>query len=107
MFGRVILDDADFHVTLGLLGGVKATLKWRNLSRSFSSEEAAYLKAALDEFQSLGGRLAPDSVGAAHIVSECAGAVIAQGDAWRRVFLRTSPRDLAENAFRSADTGCR
>jgi hypothetical protein len=100
MFGRAILDDEDFFVTLGMLGGVKATLKTRGLNRSMSREEAQHIKAALDIYQSGGGRFAPGNEGVAYIVRSYVEVLFNNSDGYKRVYHRMRPADFAEAALR-------
>ena len=54
LFGRILLDNADWLITAGLLGGIKITLKNRGLTRRANRGERRYLMEILESLRAVG-----------------------------------------------------
>jgi hypothetical protein len=100
MIGRILLDDEDWTVTLGLLGGLRVTLKWRNLTIKASKGERDYLLAMIDEFKKCGIPISPDSEILADLLRDFSEAVFSRNGArWDVFFLRGTPQQQAHECY--------
>lgn len=93
MFGRVLLDDADYLVVMGLLGGLKITLKHRGLTRRCNPAEKAYFTQLVEALQRQGVPIEPGSEALQDAIHDFAGAVMG-GDARWRAYFQTDPPDI-------------
>ena len=93
MIDRVLLDDETFRVTLGLLGGMKVTLKDRGLTRPAPPACAQHFKQTTDALQEMGVEIAPGSEPFEELLEEFAEAIFASSEGPRWALLFGTPPD--------------
>ncbi len=59
MLERVLLDDSDSRMTLGMLGGLRVHLKHRNITVKAMAQEKAFFNATIDLMQQYGVSMEP------------------------------------------------
>ncbi|NTG00186.1 hypothetical protein G6L30_08635 [Agrobacterium rhizogenes] len=102
MIRRVLLDNATFTVTYGLLGAYRITVKHRMMTRKAPASFRDHFNASMNAFVRLGGILSPGNEDFQSLTVEFAEAVWGSGARQTR-YLITSPDDLAKEALGSYD----
>lgn len=104
MVGRILLDNDYFYVTSGLLGGIKITLKSRNLTLKVNRDERAKLLDVLDELKRRGHSIEPHSKEFENVLNTFSEAVWGKGDArWQAYFLEMTCEDIVIDAVGGSD----
>ena len=98
MFYRYLLDNEDFAVVLGPLGGLKITLKSRQMTRKCSLEERRYFFSLIEALKKNGMPIEPSNRDFENVVEEFASAAILPGTAtWRAFFTVVPPEVMADS----------
>lgn len=95
LFGRILLDDENWQVCAGLLGGIEVTLKWRGLKKRAVRGERVFLLDVMDELKRHGVRIEPGEPVVAEALEEFADAVFGGDARWRAYFLGMTPQETA------------
>ncbi len=87
MIARVFLDNDMWLIVSGLFGGLKVTLKPRNITIKASRFERSHLYNILDELKNRGHRIKQDSAELTSILVMFSEALLGRGDArWQTFF---------------------
>lgn len=97
MFGRILLDNADWLITAGLLGGIKITLKNRGLTRRANRGERRYLMEVLESLRAVGVPIERGSEPIEVVLDDFASAVFGGDARWSAFFTIVPPEEKARN----------
>ena len=104
MLGRILLDDNDFLVTAGLLGGIKVTLKSRGVTIRASKPERIKLLNVLDELKRRGHSVDPKSKEFEKIISDFSEALWGRGNyRWQAYFVVATCEDIVSHVVGGLD----
>jgi hypothetical protein len=104
MFDRILLDNDDFLVTSGLLGGIKATLKSRGITVKADRPEKIKLLNVLDELKQRGYSVAPESKEFERIISGFSEALLGRGGIrWQAYFAVSTCEDIVSEVIGELD----
>ena len=96
MMGRILLENDEWLVSAGLLGGITVRLKPRGISIKASSAERRHLMDTLDLLKARGSNLDPTNRSLQDLLQAFAEAVVGRGDArWQAYFEYQSPEEVA------------
>ena len=96
MFGRVLLDNDDWLVTLGLLGSLRVTLKWREITRKARPIEKKYFSELIAILSANGVPIEPGNATLEQAIIDFADAMFG-GDAHWRSYFDHPPSETAQD----------
>jgi|SaaInlStandDraft_3_1057020.scaffolds.fasta_scaffold22885_1 hypothetical protein len=103
MFSRILLDNDDFLVTSGLLGGIKVTFKSRGITVKADRSEKIKLLNVLDELKQRGYSAAPESKEFERIISDFSEALLGRGGVrWQAYFAVSTCEDIVSEVVGGA-----
>jgi hypothetical protein len=106
MIGRILLDNDDWLVTAGLLGGIKVVLKSRNLTYKAKTTERRHLMDTVELLKDAGVSIEPENIELQELHQMFAEAVASRGGvAWQAHFIHTTPNELAKMFLRDIERG--
>jgi hypothetical protein len=97
---KLLLDDEDFRVTVGLLGGISVMVKHRQLTVKALKEERAYLLDILGHLERSGTAITPTSEITKEVIRDFADAVAGRGGWTWQLFFTQSPAQLKADEYR-------
>jgi len=96
MFDRVLLDNEDWRITMGLTGIYKVLWKIRGVVRKVSREESRHFLRVVESASDLGIPIEPGNQNFQSLASDFAEALVGNGDVLYRAYFSSLPHELVK-----------
>jgi len=95
MFGKILLDDDDWLVTVELTGRVSVTLKTSGYTREVSKEEGVHFISVLESAAGLGVSIESGDEDFAEMVRDFTESFLDNGNSTWKTYFQTPPDEVA------------
>lgn len=98
---RTLLDNDDWFITVGSLGGITVTLKHRRMRVKATRAERLHLLETFKELQVRGIPIEPGNESVESVLDEFSEALFSRGRARWRAYFSQSPIEIADESLDS------